>query len=123
MSPSASLSTHVLDTALGRPATGMRVQLDAATPDGWTSLVTTYTDHDGRAPREVFAEALATGATTYRLVFDTAQYFAERGVREFFHPEVVVCFTIADSGAAEPDAHYHVPLLLSPFGYSTYRGS
>jgi 5-hydroxyisourate hydrolase len=132
MSPSTSLSTHVLDTALGRPAAGMPVRLDAATPDGWAPLVTTRTDRDGRAAREAFAEALAANASpdvppddvpsrtggTYRLVFDSARYFADRGVKEFFYPEVVVCFTIA-----EPGAHYHVPLLLSPFGYSTYRGS
>jgi 5-hydroxyisourate hydrolase len=135
MSISTSLSTHVLDTALGRPAAGMPVRLDAATPDGWTPLATTRTDQDGRA-REAFAEALTrheasaadaadrdgspTGATfrTYRLVFDTARYFADRGVKEYFHPEVAVCFT-----TAEPGAHYHVPLLLSPFGYSAYRGT
>lgn len=123
MSPNLSLSTHVLDTTAGRPATGMRVQLDAATPEGWLPLVTTYTDHDGRAPREAFAEVLAASATTYRLVFDTAQYYADHGVNEFFYPEVVVCFTVPDSNAAGPGAHYHVPLLLSPFGFSTYRGS
>ena len=132
MSLPTNLSTHVLDTALGRPAVGMSVRLDAATPDGWTPLVTTRADHDGRVTREAFADALAaisspyvppgdapsrTGGT-YRLVFDTAGYFADRDVKECFYPEVVVCFTVA-----EPDAHYHVPLLLSPFGYSTYRGS
>ena len=128
-----SLSTHVLDTALGRPAVGMPVRLDAATPDGWTRLAATRTDRDGRA-REAFAESLTAalrvsaasndGAPTggagglYRLVFDTAAYYADHGIKDYFHPEVVVCFTIA-----EPGTHYHVPLLLSPFGYSTYRGS
>lgn len=115
-----SLSTHVLDAALGRPAAGMPVRLDAATPDGWTPLVTTLTDQDGRA-REAFAAAFDGGVAvggTYRLVFDTADYFVSRGVKEYFYPEVVVCFTVTES-----DAHYHVPLLLSPFGYSTYRGS
>jgi len=138
MSQSTSLSTHVLDTALGRPAAGMPVRLEAATPDGWTPLVTTRTDHDGRAAREAFAEALAANASpyvppadappsraggTYRLVFDTARYFADHGVKDYFYPEVVVCFTMPESDAAEPGAHFHVPLLLSPFGYSTYRGS
>jgi 5-hydroxyisourate hydrolase len=115
-----SLSTHVLDAALGRPAAGMPVRLDAAMSDGWTPLVATHTDQDGRA-REAFAAVLhdgVSGGGTYRLVFDTADYFAGRGVKEYFYPEVVVCFTLA-----EPDTHYHVPLLLSPFGYSTYRGS
>ncbi len=117
-----SLSTHVLDAAVGRPAAGMAVRLDAATADGWTPRVATRTDRDGRA-REAFAAAFGgdgeppvTG--TYRLVFDTAGYFADRGVKDYFYPEVAVCFTVA-----EPGAHYHVPLLLSPFGYSTYRGS
>ena len=115
-----SLSTHVLDAALGRPAAGMAVRLDAASAaGGWTPLAETRTDRDGRA-REAFADAsggaLASGV--YRLAFDTADYYAEQGVKEFFYPEVVVCFTVAD-----PAAHYHVPLLLSPFSYSTYRGS
>jgi 5-hydroxyisourate hydrolase len=135
-----SLSTHVLDAALGRPAAGLAVRLDVAAPDGWTHLVATRTDQDGRV-REAFAPAFdqavadrtSTGPAasrdapadggaltggTYRLVFDTAGYFADRGVKEFFYPEVVVCFTVS-----EPGAHHHVPLLLSPFAYSTYRGS
>jgi len=119
-----SLSTHVLDAALGLPAAGMAVRLEAAGggvvgAGDWTVLVETRTDRDGRA-REAFGElsagAIATG--TYRLVFDTGGYFAEQGVKEYFYPEVVVCFAVTD-----PAAHYHVPLLLSPFAYSTYRGS
>jgi 5-hydroxyisourate hydrolase len=110
-----SLSTHVLDAALGRPAAGMLVRLEAVGEGGWTRLAETRTDRDGRA-REAFADAPGDGV--HRLVFDTAGYFAEAGVEEYFYPEVVVCFTVAD-----PAAHYHVPLLLSPFAYSTYRGS
>jgi 5-hydroxyisourate hydrolase len=114
-----SLSTHVLDAALGLPATGMAVRLEAAGGGGWTALVETRTDRDGRA-REAFGQsssgALAVG--TYRLVFDTAGYYAEQGVKEYFYPEVAVCFAVTD-----PAAHHHVPLLLSPFAYSTYRGS
>ncbi len=115
-----SLSTHVLDTVLGLPAAGLAVRLEAAAPDGdWTPLVSTRTDRDGRA-REQFAAPAgrALPAGDYRFVFDTAGYFADRGVKEFFYPEVSVCFTVAD-----PGAHHHVPLLLSPFGYSTYRGT
>jgi 5-hydroxyisourate hydrolase len=115
-----SLSTHVLDAALGRPAAGMAVRLEAAdAAGGWAVLVEIRTDRDGRA-REVFGDPLsgAPSAGTYRLVFDTAGYFAGQGVKEYFYPEVVVCFAVAD-----PAAHYHVPLLLSPFAYSTYRGS
>jgi 5-hydroxyisourate hydrolase len=125
-----SLSTHVLDAALGQPAAGLSVRLDAATGHGWSTLAETRTDADGRV-REAFAgidlgaTATATAAAEgggvvgmYRLVFDTAGYFAARGVKEFFYPEVAVCFAISDAAA-----HYHVPLLLSPFSYSTYRGS
>jgi 5-hydroxyisourate hydrolase len=126
-----SLSTHVLDAALGQPAAGMAVRLEAAAGGGaaggergWTVLVETRTDRDGRV-REAFGElspgGLAAGsiaAGTYRLVFDTGGYFAEHGVKEYFYPEVVVCFAVAD-----PAAHYHVPLLLSPYAFSTYRGS
>jgi 5-hydroxyisourate hydrolase len=113
-----SLSTHVLDAALGLPAAGMAVRLDAAADGGWQTLVLARTDRDGRV-RDAFAQASGAAAGgVYRLVFDTAGYFAERGVKEFFYPEVAVCFTVAD-----PAAHHHVPLLLSPFAYSTYRGS
>jgi 5-hydroxyisourate hydrolase len=121
-----SLSTHVLDAALGQPAAGLSVRLDTATEHGWSTLAETRTDADGRV-REAFAGVdLGVAAAahdggaggTYRLVFDTAGYFTGRGVKEFFYPEVAVCFTVTDAAA-----HYHVPLLLSPFSYSTYRGS
>lgn len=120
-----SLSTHVLDAALGQPAAGLSVRLDTATEHGWSTLAETRTDADGRV-REAFAgidlgAAAARGGGaggTYRLVFDTAGYFTGRGVKEFFYPEVAVCFAVVDAAA-----HYHVPLLLSPFSYSTYRGS
>lgn len=104
-----SLSTHVLDTALGRPAQGVAVLL--TDPAGQTTAA--LTDHDGRA-------RLADGslqAGKYALVFAVAEYFAESG-RETFYSEVSVAFTVT-----EPDAHHHVPLLVSPYAYSTYRGS
>ncbi len=103
----STLSTHVLDTSLGKPAAGVRITLtvDGATTDA-------VTDADGRVTD--LAGDLAPG--TYTLRFDSGGYFAERGI-EGFYPEVVVTFTI--TGAR----HVHVPLLLSPFGYSTYRGS
>lgn len=105
-----TLSTHVLDAALGRPAADVAVRLEAS--DG-TVLTESRTDADGRVPR--FAVALEAG--TYRLRFDTGGYFAA-SERAGFYPEVVVTFDIADA-----QQHYHVPLLLSPFAYSTYRGS
>jgi 5-hydroxyisourate hydrolase len=107
----STISTHVLDTSIGRPAAGVRVTLATARGDALGSGVT---DADGRA--KGFAGALAAG--TYRLTFDTGAYFAIRQVATFY-PEVSVVFQVA-GGDGE---HYHVPLLVSPFGYSTYRGS
>jgi 5-hydroxyisourate hydrolase len=106
----ATLSTHVLDTSRGRPATGLLVVLES---DSGTPLGEGVTDHDGRVG-ELVPGGLAPG--TYRLRFDSGAWFAAQGVDGFF-PEVVVAFDLAGDG------HFHVPLLLSPFGYSTYRGS
>ena len=99
----ATLSTHVLDTSSGRPASGVDVVLESA--DG-AVLATGTTDADGRVGS--LGGDLVTGP--HRLRFTTSAHSA-------FYPEVVVVFVVAD------DDHYHVPLLLSPFGYSTYRGS
>jgi 5-hydroxyisourate hydrolase len=107
----STLSTHVLDTALGCPAGGVPVALTDA---GGRSLGTGTTDEDGRVGR-LGPDPLEPGS--YSLRFDTATYFAASG-RTTFYPEVVVTFTVAGGGE-----HYHVPVLLSPFGYSTYRGS
>ncbi|GEL98763.1 hydroxyisourate hydrolase [Cellulomonas terrae] len=107
------LSTHVLDTALGRPAAGVPVTLAVLASGAWTELAAEVTDADGRA-RSLGPDAVPPGR--YRFVFDTAAYFAATG-QVGFHPEVVVVFDVV------ADEHYHVPLLLSPFAYSTYRGS
>lgn len=112
----STISTHVLDTAQGRPATGVRVTLEAATTDGWHPLGATSTDDDGRAP-DLLPDDQAVQPGVHRLTFDTGTWFAEQGVTSFY-PKVTVTFEIADAGD-----HYHVPLLLSPYGYSTYRGS
>ena len=106
----ATLSTHVLDTSAGRPAAGVPITLQTAAGEDLGSAVT---DGDGRAA-EIGAGGLAAG--DYRLRFDSGAYFGARGVTGFY-PEVVVTFTV------HGDDHFHVPLLLSPFGYSTYRGS
>jgi 5-hydroxyisourate hydrolase len=108
----STLSTHVLDTALGRPAQGIRVTLECA--DDLVGSGTT--DADGRV-RELQKKDVPLGEGSYRLTFYVADYFSKAG-RETFFPEIIIAFRI--SGSAE---HYHVPLLLSPFGYSTYRGS
>lgn len=103
-----TLSTHVLDTSLGRPAGGVRLALAR---DGET-LAEAVTGSDGRAAD--LGGALEPGG--YTLWFDSGGYFAERGI-DGFYPEVLVTFTVSGAG------HVHVPLLLSPFGYSTYRGN
>jgi 5-hydroxyisourate hydrolase len=107
-----SLSTHVLDLALGRPAPGIRVTLERDA----TVLGSERTDSEGRV-REFVAKAAPLSPGNYRLTFFVAEYFSSAG-RECFFPEIVVRFTVA-AGVQ----HYHVPLLLSPFGYSVYRGS
>ena len=104
-----TLSTHILDTALGMPAKDVRVLLSHQIGTGFVPLAEAKTDEDGRIRWE---DDLERG--TYRLVFDVAGYLGP----DAFFPEVSVVFQIAGLRA-----HYHVPLLLSPYGYSTYRGS
>ncbi|WBB99768.1 hydroxyisourate hydrolase [Solwaraspora sp. WMMA2080] len=109
----APLSSHVLDTTTGTPATGITVRLDAADPGGgWRTVATGHTDADGRLRDWVPGAGWAAG--TYRLVFDVADRL---GV-DAFYTEIPVVFTVRDAAR-----HYHVPLLLSPYGYTTYRGS
>jgi 5-hydroxyisourate hydrolase len=105
----ATLSTHVLDTGSGRPAAGVTVTLESSAGE---TLAHARTDPDGRVGS--LGDQLASG--DYRIRFDTGAWFADAGV-EAFYPEVTVTFTIA------ADEHFHVPLLLSRYGYSTYRGS
>jgi len=108
----ASLSTHVLDTARGEPAHGVSVILQRFDDGEWRIVARGLTNADGRL-REWVPDG-EWRAARYRLVFDTAAYL---GADAFF-PEAVVVFTVS-----EPERHHHVPLLLSPFGYTTYRGS
>jgi 5-hydroxyisourate hydrolase len=118
---SAALTTHVLDTAHGRPAAGVRIDLSVVEPDGRTRLLKTVTTNaDGRCDAPLLAGIeLAVGR--YELLFHVAAYFRGAGVRLTdppFYEHVPVRFAIA-----EPAGHYHVPLLVSPYGYVTYRGS
>jgi len=111
----SAITTHVLDTARGRPAAGVPVLLEQrSSADTWIERGQGQTDEDGRA-RELLRAPLEAG--TYRLTFDTGAYFQAQGV-EAFYPLVTVVFEVRNSGH-----HHHVPLLLSPYGYSTYRGS
>lgn len=109
MMGSMTLSTHVLDATTGKPAAGVTVTLTAA----GTAVAAAHTDADGRIGS--LGGELAAGI--YRLHFDTGAYFAAEGIKAFY-PEVVIAFEIT-----ELTGHYHVPLLLSPYAYSTYRGS
>lgn len=113
----SGLSTHVLDTSLGRPAAGIEVTASSQLPDGsWRELSRGATDADGRV-RELLPPGTSLAAGTYRLRFALDSYFRQRGV-EAFYPQASIVFTVR-----EPAGHHHVPLLLSPFGYTTYRGS
>lgn len=116
----ARLSTHVLDTAAGLPAAGVRIDLAMQSPTGWQPLKTVVTNADGRTDEPLLAgTALVTG--TYRLEFHVGDYFRRRGAtlaEPAFIDRVPIEFGIADAAG-----HYHVPLLVSPWSYSTYRGS
>ncbi|MFF2389676.1 hydroxyisourate hydrolase [Agromyces sp. NPDC058104] len=112
----SQITTHVLDAARGTPAVGLAVELRRRDGggDGWTMLARAETDDDGRV-NSLGPERVAPGE--YRLRFDTGAYFAARGTPGFY-PEVLITFTVDEEGR-----HHHVPILLSPFAYSTYRGS
>ena len=106
-----TLSTHVLDTSLGKPAEGVSISLETLAGN---ALGSGTTDADGRVAT-IGPERLEAG--DYRLVFASGDYFATNGTTAFY-PEIAIAFTVFDA-----NDHYHVPVLLNPFGYSTYRGS
>lgn len=113
----SAITTHVLDIARGRPAAGVAVTLEQhAEGSGWREVGRGITDGDGRI-RDLLPEGVRPAAGGWRLRFAVGHYQATAG-RTSFYPEVTIEFTVDGSGQ-----HYHVPLLLSPFGYSTYRGS
>jgi 5-hydroxyisourate hydrolase len=118
----SGITTHVLDTAHGLPASGVPVVLEIRSADGWREIGRAETDADGRVRQllptgAASAEGAAMIAGVYRLTFDTGTYFRAQGVEGFF-PEASIVFHVRDAAR-----HHHVPLLLSPYGYSTYRGS
>lgn len=112
----SGISTHVLDTARGRPAAGIPVLLERLADGGAHAAGQGETDGDGRV-RSLLPEGASLQAGLYRLTFETAAYLLATA-ESAFYPEVSVVFRVYDGGQ-----HHHVPLLLSPFGYSTYRGS
>jgi 5-hydroxyisourate hydrolase len=112
----SAITTHVLDLSTGHPAAGIDVLLEFESADRWMRVGHGSTDADGRL-RTLMPPGALLEPGAYRLTFHTKPYFEKAGARTFF-PHVVIVF---EAVSGEP--HYHVPLLLSPFGYSTYRGS
>lgn len=115
------LSTHVLDTMHGTPAPGMRVSLYTTAGDSATLIKQFVLNQDGRNPEGLLLDRDSLAKGTYRLVFEVAAYFESRGV-VLPQPNFLDHVSL-DFGVANPDQHYHVPLLVSPWSYSTYRGS
>jgi 5-hydroxyisourate hydrolase len=112
----SGITTHVLDTSRGQPASGVPISLEVRSEAGvWMPLGKATTDADGRA--KISAHGVSVARGVYRLVFDTLAYYRAWNV-EGFYPEVEIVFEVRD-----PSQRYHVPLLLSPFGFSTYRGT
>lgn len=111
----AKITTHVLDTARGKPAAGVAIRLERRDGAAWTPVGAGNTDDDGRLKTLTDAGGVAAGV--YRLTFDLDSYHGHIGT-ESFYPEAAITFVVRDAAQ-----HFHVPLLLAPYGYSTYRGS
>lgn len=112
----SAITTHVLDTSRGRPAEGVPATLEVEAAGGWKLLGKGLTNSDGRIT-DLIPQETPLPLGIYRLIFDTGRYFSAQQL-DAFYPQVTIVFRIEDTSQ-----HYHVPLLLSPFGYSTYRGS
>ena len=110
-----TISTHILDVTLGKPAQNVTVRLDKSNDNAWQNIGEGKTNADGRIAN--FNESFSLEEGLYRLTFETAEYFQTIDSKTFY-PIVQIAFEVSNQ-----DEHYHVPLLLSPFGYSTYRGS
>jgi 5-hydroxyisourate hydrolase len=111
------ISTHVLDTAKGQPAAGVSVRLERQDPSGkWSTIGSGQTDQDGRC-NQLWPEGDRLRKGIYRLAFDTSSYFAA-GKQDGLYPSVEITFRVRSG-----ESHLHIPLLLSPHGYTTYRGS
>ena len=110
------ITTHILDMANGKPAAGVRVVLSSVVDGRRTTLGAGVTDADGRL-KEFSPRVKSLDAAVYELTFETGTYWLSRGVQPF-HPHITVTFDVTD-----PDRSYHVPVIISPYGYTTYRGS
>ena len=111
----SQLTTHILDTTIGKPAQGVHIQLEQNVSGQWIPLAKGKTNTDGRIS-DLLPTDKILNIGVYRLIFDTGSYFKSQNCKSFY-PSVSIEFEITDA------SHYHVPLLLNPFGYSTYRGS
>ena len=111
----SQITTHVLDTSKGKPAEGITITLAKRTNSSWEEVSTGFTDSDGRIADLLGPDEIVEPGV-YRMLFHTGDYFEKDGIKGFY-PRVPIVFEVFD------DSHYHVPLLLNPFGYSTYRGS
>jgi hydroxyisourate hydrolase len=112
----SQITTHILDTSIGKPAHNVPVRLERPVSGyDWEILTAGVTNLDGRIPN-LMPSSMKLTPGTYRLVFEIEDYFRDMGVSTFY-PFIPIVFEVTD------DSHYHVPLLLNPFGYSTYRGS
>jgi hydroxyisourate hydrolase len=111
----SQITTHILDISKGQPAKGVNVVLESQNENGWQIVSRGVTNDDGRVLNLLAADRIIPPGI-YRLIFDTRSYYFANGQKGFY-PSVTIDFEITDK------SHYHVPLLLSPFGYSTYRGS
>lgn len=110
------ISTHILDTTKGKPAQNVAVVLERETEQGWLKITSAHTDADGRV-KSLLTPGENPMAGTWRLTFDTGGYSAAQGTQGFY-PSVTITFVVR-----EPTEHHHVPLLLNPYGFATYRGS
>eukprot|EP01115_Flamella_aegyptia_P002548 TRINITY_DN136637_c0_g1_i1.p1 TRINITY_DN136637_c0_g1~~TRINITY_DN136637_c0_g1_i1.p1 ORF type:complete len:124 (-),score=14.81 TRINITY_DN136637_c0_g1_i1:39-410(-) len=109
-----SISSHILDTTRGCPASNMKLELEVLDGEGnWVSVYTGITNDDGRVsdlPKDLVAG-------NYCMTFFTTEYFEQNNIQDYFYPYVKIFFK------TKPNQHFHIPLLISPFGYTTYRGS
>lgn len=111
----SQITTHILDTSLGKPAANVNILLEEENNGVWRELARGKTDGDGRI-KNLISESTTVEPGVYRLVFDVGAYYSSMNIKTFY-PSVKIEFRITDK------THYHVPLLLNPFGYTTYRGS
>jgi len=111
----SQITTHILDTSLGKPAAGVSIILEQRSGGEWKEIANGVTDGDGRISNLLEDDRILDPGA-FRLIFNSGEYFANQD-KDCFYPKVVIVFQTTDT------SHYHVPLLLNPYGYSTYRGS